>query len=306
MAASSHLRWELHDYEPNHEPDIVENEEARPRDAVVDQAKNSIRRFFEEEPASVFYKQQLQVLFETGIPNAQSEAERLHPGYFHWVTSRALAELVAEGAIAVEREELPGVGHITFFRSTRHRYVRRQVQGVIELVSEFSAPAFTAGLGAQGELMFAEALATVGFVPGARNVKTYGGREWRETEHDLDRVFEREGIAYGAEIKNTLKYIPHDELQLKMRMCEHLRLRPLFIVRAAAKSYIEEVRLAGGFTLVFKFQLYPFGQKPFANRVRAALRLPVDSPTRIADGTVQRFLTWHERRLAASRRRQGQ
>jgi hypothetical protein len=51
-------------------------------------------------------------------------------------------------------------------------------------------------------------------------------------------------------------------------MAKHLGLRPLFIVRAAAKSYINEVRLEGGFTLVFKYQLYPFGQKPFADRVR--------------------------------------
>lgn len=303
MAAQSHLRCEPPEYDPDFEPDIIEDDDAQPRDPVVDQAKDAIRRFFEQEPANVFYKQQLEVLFESGLPNAQEEEELRHPGFFHWVTSRALSELAADGEITVEREELPGVGHITFYHSTRHRYVRRQVQEVIELVSQFSAPTFTAGLGAQGELMFDAALPTVGFIPTARNASAYGGREWGETEHDLDRVFERDGIAYGAEIKNTLKYIPHDELRLKIRMCQHLGLRPLFIVRAAAKSYIEEVRLAGGFTLVFKFQLDPFGQKPFADRVRAALRLPVDSPARIADGTVQRFLGWHQRRLEADRRR---
>jgi hypothetical protein len=68
-------------------------------------------------------------------------------------------------------------------------------------------------------------------------------------------------------------------------------------VRSAAKSYINEVRLLGGFTLVFKYQLYPFGQKPFADQVREALRLHVDSPARIADGTVQRFLKWHLKTL---------
>jgi hypothetical protein len=72
-----------------------------------------------------------------------------------------------------------------------------------------------------------------------------------------------------------LKYIPRDELSVKTKMCEHLGLRPLFIVRGAPKSYINEVRLLGGFTLVFKYQLYPFGQKAFADEVRDALRLPV-------------------------------
>ena len=246
MDAQPHLRWELADYEPDDETDIGQEEEERPRDSVVDQAKDAIRAFFELERRNVFYKQQLEVIFEDD--------------YFHWVTSRALSELAAEGHIAVEREKLPRIGTIMLYHATTHRYWRRQAQDVIALVSQFSAPAFTAGLGAQGELMFEAALPTVGFLPTARKVKAYNGKEWKETEHDLDRVFERDGIAYGAEIKNTLKYIPRHELTVKTKMCQHLGLRPLFIVRAAAKSYVNEVRLLGGFTLVFKYQLYPFGQ----------------------------------------------
>lgn len=280
--AGSTMHWEPPEYDPDYDPDI-EQEESQPRDPVVDQAKEEIRAFFGEERSSVFYKQQLEVIFEDR--------------YFHWVTSRALSELAAEGHIALEREILPGTGNISFYHATTHRYWRRQAQDVIALVSQFSAPPFTAGLGAQGEMMFDAALASVGFLPTARRVRTYAGKVWAATEHDLDRVFERDGVAYGAEIKNTLKYIPRDELTVKLRMCKHLGLRPLFIVRMAAKSYINEVRLENGFTLVFKFQLYPFGQKPFADRVREALRLPVDCPARIADGTVQRFLKWHLKTL---------
>lgn len=285
MASESYLRWEPPDYDPDYEPDIREDEEEeeQPPDPAVDRAKDTIRAFFDVERTNVFYKQQLEVIFEGD--------------FFHWVTSRALSELAAEGHIAVEREELPGTGNISYYHATTHRYWRRQAQDVIALVTQFSAPAFTAGLGAQGELLFEAALPTAGFLPKGRKVRAHGGKEWSETEHDLDRVFERDGIAYGAEIKNTLKYIPRDELTVKMRMCKHLGLRPLFIVRAAAKSYINEVRLAGGFTLVFKYQLYPFGQKAFADTVREALRVPVDSPARIADGTVQRFLNWHLKTL---------
>src|SRR5205814_10237088 len=93
-----------------------------------------------------------------------------------WVTSRALSELAAEGHVAVEREELPGIGIITLYHATAHRYWRRQAQDVIGLVMRFSAPAFTAGLGAQGEMMFDAALPTVGFVPTARKVKAYTAR----------------------------------------------------------------------------------------------------------------------------------
>ena len=49
-------------------------------------------------------------------------------------------------------------------------------------------------------------------------------------DRNLDRVFERDGIPYGAEIKNTLAYIDRGELHVKLRMCFYLGLRPLFTV----------------------------------------------------------------------------
>jgi hypothetical protein len=106
-------------------------------------------------------------------------------------------------------------------------------------------------------------------------------------------VFERDGIAYGIEIKNTLGYIEKSELEIKLRMCKLFGMRALFILRFAPKSYINLIREQGGFTLIFKYQLYPFGQKAFADEVRTRLRLPTDSPARIEDGTVQRLLRWH-------------
>src|SRR5262250_616192 len=122
----------------------------------------------------------------------------------------------------------------------------------------FSDESFTDGLGAQGELMFEAALGSAGFRALGRKVRSYGGKNWTATGHDLDCVFERDGIEYGAEIKNTLPYIPRNELRVKLVMCKVLGLRPLFIVRMAPKTYINEVRLEGGFTLVFQYQLYPF------------------------------------------------
>jgi hypothetical protein len=270
--------WDEPDWEPDLEP-----EETHPRDPVVDRAKEELRGFFEAERSGVFYKQQLEVIFEDR--------------YFHWVSSRAISELAAEGHVVAEEETLPGSLPIVFYHLPSHRYWRRQAQAISGLVAQFSESTFTAALGAQGEMLFDAALASGGFIPTARKVRSYGGRNWGESGHDLDRVFERDGVAYGAEIKNTLKYIPRDELAVKVQMCKHLGLRPLFIVRAAAKSYINEVRLQGGYTLVFRYQLYPFGQKVLAERVREELRLPVDSPARIADGTVQRFLKWHLKRL---------
>jgi hypothetical protein len=38
---------------------------------------------------------------------------------------------------------------------------------------------------------------------------------------------------YGVEIKNTPDYIPRAELHIKLAMCGHLGLVPLFVVRMA-------------------------------------------------------------------------
>jgi hypothetical protein len=188
-----------------------------------------------------------------------------------------------------------------FYRLPRHRYWKRQAGEIVSLVREFSTPDVTQALGDQGEMMYDAALPSVGFLPDGREVREYKGRVWRATEHNLDRVFVRDGVAYGAEIKNTLPYIPADELRIKTQMCSALGLIPLFLVRMAPKSYVEETRHAGGFTLIVKYQLYPFGHAALARRVRERLGLPVDAPQRLGDHTVQRFLRWHLRRLGAGR-----
>jgi hypothetical protein len=141
--------------------------------------------------------------------------------------------------------------------------------------------------------MFDAALPKVGFIPAAANVKQYRGRTWTKTGHDLDRVFERDGIHYGAEIKNTLRYIDREELEVKLEMCRELELVPLFIMRMAPKSYIDMINRQGGYALIFEWQLYPHGYSDLGRLVRDKLGLPVDSPAAIEVGTLQRFLKWH-------------
>ena len=258
-------------------------EAPRPHDPKIDEAKNALRQFFREQHDDVFYSRQIEIRFEDT--------------FFHWITSKALRELAAAGVIQTFLAELVGPVPIRFYSSPRNRYWKRRAVEIRKLVATYSDSSFTTALGHHGELMFDAALPTGGFMPRGRKVRSYAGIDWTRTGHDLDRVFERDGVAYGTEIKNTLDYIPRGELITKMRMCAHLNLRPLFIVRMAPKTYIEMVRRNGGFTLVFKHQLYPHGHATLAERVREELGLPVDSPAAIQDGTVQRFLKWHLRHL---------
>lgn len=280
MEALSKMR----DYDEDEGPDIDpdwhdEPEEARLPDAKTEEAKRALIELFSMRPETVFYGRQLQVMFEKP--------------FYHWVTVRALGELVEEGAIATKLLPLSGPVNVRFYWSKRNRYWKRQVQARRKLILRFSDQRFTKALGRHGEMMFDAALPTVGFMPKARDVRTYNGREWTETGHDLDRVFARDGIEYGTEVKNTLDYIERQELDVKVHMCAFFGLRPLFIVRYAPVDYIEKVRRAGGFTLLFKYQLYPHGYEEFAREVRDALEITVDCPRAIMEGTMKRLLDGH-------------
>ncbi len=210
--------WDERDFDI----DIVGEADDRARDPVVDDAKEFILEFFAREAKAVFYQRQLQVIFEDR--------------FFHWITAHALSELAEDRRIASDTLPLPPTGSIILYRARTHRYWRRQGDAIIALVSRFSEHGFTQALGSQGELMFDAGLASVGFIPAARKVRSHGGREWLESGHDLDRVYQRDSIGYGTEIKNTLSYIDRAEMRVKVQMCSYLGLRPLFIVRMAPKS----------------------------------------------------------------------
>jgi hypothetical protein len=50
----------------------------------------------------------------------------------------------------------------------------------------------------------------------------------------------------------------YPELTTKVRLCQHLGLRPVFVVRMMPRTWIHEVAQQGGFVLILKYQLYPW------------------------------------------------
>jgi hypothetical protein len=270
-----------YDYDPN---EHGEGDYEYPRDSKIDEAKEVLLRdLFEKRASEVFYSRQIEILFERR--------------FFHWITAKALNELVQEQSVSGEFRDLGSI-KLKLYWSKKHRYPRRQSQEIANLVLRSSEQPFTRAIGRHGEMMFDAALPTGGFLPRGRNVNAYGGNRWTESGHDLDRVFEKDAVLYGVEIKNTLAYIEREELQVKIRMCKHLGLTPLFIMRMAPKSYIDMVRLAGGFSLIFEWQLYPHGYAERAKQVRERLGLKVDCPEAIQAGTVARLVNWHEKQIS--------
>jgi len=137
----------------------------------------------------------------------------------------------------------------------------------------------------------------------AENAREYQGQRWEESSNDLDYIFERDGRVYGCEIKNRFGYMQRTEIALKMRICRHLGVTPLFIVRMAPRSYVEEVRTAGpGFTLIFQTHIYAEGHRDLVENIKKEFKgLPVDSPKDLPGSIINRFLKWHQRQLAPNR-----
>lgn len=254
----------------------------RVAERYVERARGKIVALLSEQPESVFYGRQLQLLLEKE--------------FFHWITSKASNELAAEGKIRSERLPLPGYGGTTqarFYFANGLRYWKRRAIEATRLISVYSDPALTAAVGHHAEMLFDAALARGGFVIEGTGTREYKGRKWEETEHDLDRIYVRDGIAYGAEIRNKLAYPDFGELSVKMRICRQIQVTPLFIARMLPKSWIYDIQRAGGFSLIFKYQLYPFGQEKLVEELKARLGLPVGCPNAIERGTVQRLLNFH-------------
>ena len=246
-------------------------------------ARGDLLKFFRAHRTRVFYTKQVEILFEKP--------------YFHWVTNRALHSLIEDGDVRTESASLATGAPIKLLWHKSFRHYKRAAARVVELVDQYSDPQFGHLLGYTGEMLTQEAFARGQFKWLAREVREWNGKRWDETNHNLDFLFERDSQLYGVEIKNALSYMDDSEWAIKTRIAQHLGASPIFVVRMAPKTWINDLQKVGGFTLVLKWHLYPRSHVELARAVKAELELPVDTPPRLLDSTVQRLVNWHEARL---------
>lgn len=271
--------YDSYDYE-----DILEEEwkEEYPRDIKIDEAREELVKFFTEKNENVFYMQQLEVFLEKQ--------------FFHWITAKAINELIADDFLRSEVVPLRGATKIKFVFNKKHRYNKREIKKNIEVVQEYSDPTIAMACGRQAEVLFFNALTSKGFRPVGQDINEYNGKKWTATDHDLDFILEGDGIVYGAEVKNKFRYIDEDELRIKLSMCNFLDIRPLFIMRGSPKSYNHEIIKQGGYAMIFEAQIYPFGQEDLVQEIRQVLGLPIDCPKAIPEGIIDRFINWHRKK----------
>ena len=262
--------------------DAPEDYEESGPDSYFIEAQQQIREIYEKDRQSVYYVRQMQIKFEKD--------------YFHWITYSAMVGLWKLGYLRDFRIEREKGTSTRYFIDKSNRYPMRRIRKIEKLIEEYSDDTITRSCGHRAEDLFCNGLALKGFVPKGKKVRSYGGVKWEKTGHDLDFVFEKDGVAYGCEIKNTLGYVDKDELLTKLEMCEHLRLKPLFIMRWSPKTYNKMIIDKGGFALIFGSQIYEMSQARLVERLKAELGLPVDWPRAIPDGIIERFARWHERK----------
>jgi hypothetical protein len=247
-------------------------------DSAEAKARARLLAHFEDNPKSVFYSRQLEVLFERE--------------YFHWVTNRALRRLIEEGRVHMEERRLSTGSQIKLVWHRRYRFSRRAAEDVYRLVDEYTTAASDGSLGLQGEHLVMAAFARQKFVLIAEEANSYGVARWEETKHNLDFIFERDGVGYGIEVKNTLGYLDASEFVTKIRLARHIGVKPVFAVRALPKTWAYALIQVGGYAMVMEHQFYPWTHREIANRIHEQLGLPVDTPRRIEQGTMQRLEKW--------------
>lgn len=258
-------------------------EEYKPDEYFL-RAKEEIRSLYKSDIEKVYYIRQLQVRFEKT--------------FFHWITYNAIESLKKEGYLKPIPIGISEVGTpIQFLVHHKNRYPKRIINESVKIIKAYSNENITSSCGHMAENLFAVALARRGFLPVVKKARKYKDKIWKKTDHDLDYIFEEQGIAYGAEIKNTLGYIEKKELETKIDMCFELGLRPFFILRYAPKTYIEMVREAGGYTMLFETQIYELSQQPLVEEIKNKLGLPVLCSASIPDGIIDRFFKWHKKHL---------
>jgi hypothetical protein len=104
--------------------DAVLVEGSKPPDAAINAAKAAILKKLGEDRERVFYRQQLEVIFE--------------PRFFHWITGKALNELEAEGRLRTELVAVTTTTKIKVYRWPETRYWQRRASALARMVRSFA------------------------------------------------------------------------------------------------------------------------------------------------------------------------
>lgn len=229
-------------------------------------------------PDSPYHRKQIEVLFESK--------------YQHWVTDRAVSSLIDEHFLRERRYQLPEFELYFVYRYNLRR-IAREINKRIKIVRQYSVPSVSDATGDQAEIWAQHLFRSNSFRIVGRNTKEYKSKEWTKTNHNLDFIIEKDGISYGVEVKNKFPYLDDDIFDIKLEICSHLGVIPLFVFRTASESQIGKVSNQNGRILIFKTKVFPPGYRQLVNDIWNNMRLPVFIWKEIPSNVERLFLRCH-------------
>lgn len=236
---------------------------------------------------SVFYKKQIQVIFE---------------GYYpHDVTGKATNELIAGRFLKEEHRTIGNNIPIIFVVKKNRRYVASEIKTRIGIVEKFSDDEMNDGCGKYAQSLFCHMFDKNQFAVVGKDINSYKDKKWTKSKRDLDFIIEKDECAYGVEVKNTFDYMPQDEFREKIEMCQFLGVLPLFPLRYASPLQHTVMRDAHGLALVFKTRIFPPGNQKLVTDIWNHFRLPVNIWYDISPPVETIFLHYHKRNLKKHR-----
>ena len=111
----------------------------RPPDPKEISAKAILEDFFDRSRERVFFSRQVEVQHEDQ--------------FFHWITNRAIRDLIDDGTIRGETRALKNVGTIHLLWHRNYRFYKRSAKRLVELVEAYADPNIGGALGLHGETM---------------------------------------------------------------------------------------------------------------------------------------------------------
>ena len=264
----------------------------------LDSVKEDVKSFFQNDAHwaydygskatscgkdSVYYKKQIQVIFEERYP--------------HDVVGKAVNELIDHEFLKDEPRDFGNNMHAIFVCRRNLRYTASQIKRKIKIMERFSDDELNDGVGKYAEILFHHMFTKNQFRIVDRDANRFQGKVWNKSSRDLDFIIQKDGINYGVEIKNTFDYMPEDEFEEKLDMCQFLGLLPVFPVRCPSPQQYELMKEIGGLALKFKTRVFPPGNQNLITQIWNHFRLPVNIWEEILPPIEAIFLGYHHNKL---------
>lgn len=257
-------------------PDEKTNIEKRYKDdSYVQQAVEDLKEWFNDNREErIGYMRQLAVIFEDD--------------YYHWITYNAIKYLHKQGFLKKDQRKWGKDKSLNIFYTPEIKYKSRKEKKIINIVQTLDEN--SREIGDTGEYVVERTLGRMTNMDWVgKETRSYDGKEWTDTDENLDLIYEYNDVGIGIEVKNRLSYPEKQTILNKIKICNHLGLKPVFICRMMPYERQNILNKQDGFGLRFKRLILPNHLTGFENDLRDIMHIPASSDDVLDEKAVKVF-----------------